>query len=472
MVDQLWLWILGKELIVTSFPQRWDQPANEDPLNVLLGVIEDMNAKTRPPVASVYDLAMLITGRCSGIFDRHRLGSEVHQFLDMFEIAIGQITNRETRLFERFKIASAATSMWLMDTNSVRESRRYPEGRPSEQSGNLRAPAEYSKFLVDISIETQLLAEIKDIQDELAILNMVLQYQGNVLPEFAEHLIKELGGKRTTSAVEVERKVRDQAKLIQVHMKDIERMRKQTTGIYTSLTNLLDLKQKHANAFEARFASNQAALTARQGQTVLLFTIVTIIFLPMSFVAAVFAINVREWEALDNGRGLGLGYVAKYMFGIGLGISFPFILVAFLFDDIAVFLRRKTRWLRTWRRKRRERREEGMVEGKEGRQMSDLEHKVHALLDVPRQSVAAERVREEQIRRSLDVPTSAVDEKGHLSWDGVGRGEGGGAVRRRERRESRASRGSGWSRARVSFENRRRRGSDDVELGGLNGAVT
>ena len=34
MVDQLWMWIVGKDLVVTSFPQRWRQP-REDPLNVL-----------------------------------------------------------------------------------------------------------------------------------------------------------------------------------------------------------------------------------------------------------------------------------------------------------------------------------------------------------------------------------------------------------------------------------------------------
>jgi hypothetical protein len=109
MVDQLWLWILGKgggilifrrrsladsttDLIVTSFPQRWGQP-KDDPLNVLDGVIEDLNSKTRPPVKSVYDLAMLITGRCSGVFDRHRLGDEDYQFLDMFESSIGEVVS-------------------------------------------------------------------------------------------------------------------------------------------------------------------------------------------------------------------------------------------------------------------------------------------------------------------------------------------------------------------------------------------
>jgi ankyrin repeat protein/Mg2+ and Co2+ transporter CorA len=458
MVDQLWLWILGKELIVTCFPQRWDQPANEDPLNVLLGIIEDMNAKTRPPIESVYDLAMLITGRCCGIFDRHRLENEMYQFLDMFEIAIGQITNRETRLFERFKIASAATSMYLMDVNSVRESRRYPEGRPSEGE---RAPTEYSKFLVDISIETQLLAEIKDIQDELAILNMVLQYQSNVLPEVADNIMRELGGKKSSAATEVERKMKEQLKLIQIHMKDIERMRKQTQGIYTSLTNLLDLKQKHANAFEARFASNQAALTARQGQTVLLFTIVTIIFLPMSFIAAFFAINVQEWAHIDGGRGLNLSYVSKYMFGIGLGISLPLIIVAFLFEDIAFFMRRKTRWLRRWRGSGG--RGGSRVEGKEGRQMSDLEHKVQAMLDMPRPSLAAEKAREEKVRKSLDA---AVEEK-RLAWEDVGDK---GGLRSRNRRESRASRGSNWSRPKLSLDWRRRQ-SEDLEVGKGNASV-
>lgn len=84
MVDQLWMWILGPNLIVTCFAQRWEQPKN-DPLNVLDGIIEDINSKTREPVRSVYDLAIAITNRCSGVFDRHRMGDEEYQFLDMLD---------------------------------------------------------------------------------------------------------------------------------------------------------------------------------------------------------------------------------------------------------------------------------------------------------------------------------------------------------------------------------------------------
>jgi hypothetical protein len=87
MVYQLWMWILGANLILTAFPQRWQQPRN-DPLNVLDSIIEDINSKTRDRVTSVYDLAMIITNRCSGVFDRHRMGDEEYQFLDLFVLSI------------------------------------------------------------------------------------------------------------------------------------------------------------------------------------------------------------------------------------------------------------------------------------------------------------------------------------------------------------------------------------------------
>jgi hypothetical protein len=46
----------------------------------------------------------------------------------------------------------------------------------------------------------------------------------------------------------------------------------------SQLNHLLDLKQKHANVQEARSARRQADETAKQGDTLLVFTLVTIIF--------------------------------------------------------------------------------------------------------------------------------------------------------------------------------------------------
>jgi hypothetical protein len=124
-------------------------------------------------------------------------------------------------------------------------------------------------------------------------------------------------------------------------------MSEQAERIYISITDLLDLKQKHANAFEARFARDQAAGTIRQGRTILVFTIVTVIFLPLTFIAGVFAINLEDWPAP-----LTLPYVSEYIFGIGLGISIPCIVIAMTVDEIFSFFSKiKVMVLQLWPRR-------------------------------------------------------------------------------------------------------------------------
>ncbi|KAL8671688.1 MAG: hypothetical protein Q9168_003810 [Polycauliona sp. 1 TL-2023] len=344
MVDQLWLCIIGGDLIITSFPQRWNQP-KDDPLNVLDGIIEDMNSKTRPPVKSVHDLATLITGRCSGVFDRHRLGDEEYQFLDMFESSIGHVTNRETELFMNFNDASKAAARWL--TNQRERGSLQPLSKQSAEKENLRDHT-FVDTLLDIGEETALLAETKDIRDELNMISMVLKHQVSILDDMMHALLEEAKGPDSRMQPEIKKRYREQHKVVEVHLRDVERMDKQAEGIYTSLTHLLDLKQKHANAFEARFARDQAAFTGRQGQTIMVFTIVTIVFLPMSFIAAVFTIPVSEFPHSDGAPSIPFSYVSKITFGVGLAISIPLIAVAFALDNIGIFLRRMLRSMVSW----------------------------------------------------------------------------------------------------------------------------
>ena len=351
MVDQLWMWVLGTNLIVTSFPQRWDQPKN-DPLNVLDGIIEDINSKTRDPVRSVYDLAIIITNRCSGVFDRHRLGDDEYQFLDMFESSIGIATDRETLLFNRFNHASVQASAWLKSHRKLNKFSRSParpvHGRDGTAEEDNSGDDEefylddgqplFVDRLLDIGEETDLLAETKDIRDELNMIRTVLEHQKHVLQDFQE-VICEIYQGQHRSQYEVKKRFKDQQRMIDMHMKDIERMDKQAERIYHSITDLLDLKQKHANAFEARFARDQAAGTTRQSKTIMVFTIVTIVFLPLSFITSIFTINMKEFDNLN------LHYVAKYTFGVGFAISIPLVIVALSVDDIGDFFRMGRRWL-------------------------------------------------------------------------------------------------------------------------------
>jgi hypothetical protein len=79
----------------------------------------------------------------------------------------------------------------------------------------------------------------------------------------------------------------------------------------------------------------------------MVFTIVTIVFLPMSFMATFFAINIVEFpqDSTNGGSGLHLSYVAKYLFGIGFGISIPLITIAFFISDTEGWVRRLKNWL-------------------------------------------------------------------------------------------------------------------------------
>lgn len=347
MVDQLWTWVLGTNLIVTAFPQRWDQPKN-DPLNVLDGIIEDINSKTRDPVRSVYDLAIIITNRCSGVFDRHRLGDEEYQFLDMFESSIGIATDKETLLFNQFNHASVQASLWLKSHRKLDGSFSSARAKTLDGTDEDASSTDYCDEdgqplfvdrLLDIGQETDLLAETKDIRDELNMIRTVLEHQKYVLIDFQEVICETYQG-QNRSQFEVKKRFKDQQRVIDMHLKDIDRMDKQAERIYHSITDLLDLKQKHANAFEARFARDQAAGTTRQSKTIMVFTIVTIVFLPLSFISSIFTINMKEFDNLN------LNYVAKYTFGIGFAISIPLVWVALTVDDIGGFFRMSSRrWL-------------------------------------------------------------------------------------------------------------------------------
>ncbi|KUJ13579.1 uncharacterized protein LY89DRAFT_737554 [Mollisia scopiformis] len=121
-----------------------------------------------------------------------------------------------------------------------------------------------------------------------------------------------------------------------------------------ALDFLVDLKQKQSSVLDARSARIQTEgslkmtqklveLTGvtveinkeneRQGKTLMVFTIVTIIFLPLSFMAAFFAINIAAFHR-DDKDFLSLGYVSKIMFPISAMITAVLIYIAFRVDQL------------------------------------------------------------------------------------------------------------------------------------------
>ncbi|KAK0614626.1 hypothetical protein B0T14DRAFT_436163 [Immersiella caudata] len=68
------------------------------------------------------------------------------------------------------------------------------------------------------------------------------------------------------------------------------------------LENLLDLKQKHANGWEARFAREGSEESQRQGNIILVFTLVTVVFLPLSFITSFLALGLDIFPRDEGGE--------------------------------------------------------------------------------------------------------------------------------------------------------------------------
>ena len=142
-------------------------------------------------------------------------------------------TNKETELFKRFNDASVAAAQWL--TNQRQRGNSQFLDAPSSEGDVTTDPA-FVDTLLDIGEETALLAETKDIRDELNMIKMVLEQQQSILFALANAFEEEIGaGPSSHKQQDVKKRFKEQLKVIEVHLKDVDRMDKQAEGIYTSV---------------------------------------------------------------------------------------------------------------------------------------------------------------------------------------------------------------------------------------------
>ncbi|KAF4450211.1 Beta-lactamase-like protein 2 [Fusarium austroafricanum] len=320
MVDQLWLWVLEDNTVITCFPKRWSyvgretdsNPQKDDPepdgrTDVFNNVIRNSHNVDR-----VESLVYLIIEECqAACFDDTRYLDTCLNILEIYKDEVDQIINEETMCFRTFS------------TNVS-----HLEGAKLSQAISNNDDS------LNISEEIKLLREIKDIRDELHTIGLIFEHQLEILKS-----IGEFHQSRGIPEIPIGSTGR--------YLKEVQDIDKHTEDAYMALNNLLDLKQKLANVAEARWSRGQAEETARQGNTLLVFTVVTIVFLPLSFMAAFFALNVAEFPKTPSGS-LHLDFVTKYIFSISAAVVIPLLLLAFnvnsttkTYDFVAKQLKKK-----------------------------------------------------------------------------------------------------------------------------------
>jgi len=91
--------------------------------------------------------------------------------------------------------------------------------------------------------------------------------------------------------------VRELTENLEDHIADLTGLEETGRQISSSLERLVDLKLQQAGVIQAQEASEEAL---KQGRSIMLFTVITIIFLPLSFVASVFSMSTAATDYRDG----------------------------------------------------------------------------------------------------------------------------------------------------------------------------
>ncbi|KAH8803024.1 hypothetical protein F5884DRAFT_888135 [Xylogone sp. PMI_703] len=344
MVDQLWLWILDDNTIITSFPRRWGRN-KPDPSGVHKSLRERLANTDEGQIQSVYDLALIIIDQCSRVFfDRTKPVDERPEVMDLFASAIGNITELTTIAHETFWRNMEMRAMKFELVSSDHTNQKY----------------------LDINPEGVLLREAQDIAEELRIMLRIYNQQYRVVKDLRKalghmngesknerdeirHLMKllEMWQSRNPNAADKNpetneknvpestiQEANDLLELIRNRQAEIQDLEDAALRTSQQLEGLLSLKQQQASIIEAKAALRRADESVRQGHAIIAFTIVTIFFLPLGFFAAFFGMNNQE---ITNSPWMHLSEQIKYMFGLSTVVITIAVSLAFSPWTRAVF---------------------------------------------------------------------------------------------------------------------------------------
>ncbi|KAK1711763.1 hypothetical protein BDP67DRAFT_566638 [Colletotrichum lupini] len=375
-VNQLWIWTIAD----TDTFSEWLITASSHPMdgkkNVLLeGVVDHLTKQTesggsRSLPGSTAEMSRLIIDFCissyetlpkasrksssttlgvNGTAEEPALQSPTWQFApnpqssveyppellsmrQMFSNSINKIGIDEANLFAKFSSEAGEILATMNDENEIKEFQvalgiKKPgvescqaviddKSTRTDTDNELerKRQARIKNNLVAIRKAEDLSSRIKDIRDELNILKAVAQYQRDVQRE-----MQKLPGSQ-------------EAGLSASHVvNDIKEMDKVADRIQTSVNNTLSLQQTTVSLEMSMAANDQSKLSMKQGKTLMVFTVVTILFLPLSFLTSLFAIDANSFmEAL--------GWIFVVIFSVSIAFFIPLAGYAIYSDQVVQHL--------------------------------------------------------------------------------------------------------------------------------------
>lgn len=293
-------------------------------------VFNEINDDLNRPCENALDLAALtVLHAVSALLERSS-----HPDLEIFRIfeeAISVLTEKMTTSLKRFRTTGFRNRYGEED-----------EMKLNSSSIRARHKREDEKAEKENRDNTSALLELRDIEDELSTLNhlfeeqeeqiiqMMAIYSGNNAfssPPTSPPVPASAWGQPINSPPENNstgtlplympplttngrfflQEALNRLKSYRAQAKDMI-LRVQTTR--HDFDKLLETVQRQAQIDEVRLSRQQADLASAQNRSVMIFTVFTVIFLPLSFFTSLFGMNTREWGGGNNIRLRTIGSIA------------------------------------------------------------------------------------------------------------------------------------------------------------------
>ncbi|KAI2784400.1 hypothetical protein F4815DRAFT_441468 [Daldinia loculata] len=294
MVNQMWLWKINQDTFITAFPDRlYNGSEVKLPTQISQDMAEDLPVTIDSTITKILD-------RIVGFVDAPSNAGLDENVFGIFEESIAYQAQAERECFNNF--SKWQNVPWIRD---IDKSQPWGEGNSYERRLKRQElnGEDQENEMCSISKEVEHLSEIKDIRDELRMIERVLVDQRNVITQFQDILEDD----------DAKSKLKITLQGLNGRISKVDRLGKDALWVENSLKNLLDLKQKQGNLNEARDTRwlvneehKRQEAGERQNRLLFVFTIVTVVFTPVSFATSFLAIP--SWDFPQNNSGDAIGW--------------------------------------------------------------------------------------------------------------------------------------------------------------------
>ncbi|ETS85690.1 hypothetical protein PFICI_03715 [Pestalotiopsis fici W106-1] len=325
VVGQLWLCIIDEDTVVTS--THSGDGVRDYILETMFQQMREAKLNNPAPAQplSVKNMSQLLIEFCVDFIEDltwNRLFRENNDWQDtsaasksvlmLFGERLNQVAASRKSLFDDFKQRMAdeqkindskVGSLLPQAIDRLRgiDKRTQPTKHETHESA-LQNDAAHSRA---IQTTAELLDEVKDILEELTILKGLVKQQQNVWERFVD---KDLRSSNSRGPGAVYEKVTE--------------MIDTSHSIHQAVNDLMNLEL----AEESRKQTREAA---SQGKTLMAFTIVTVIFTPLSFLTSLFALNIVDFQHSADGQlEYEPGWIYPILFCVAAGVIGPLMLYA------------------------------------------------------------------------------------------------------------------------------------------------